>query len=108
ACPRSALSSADRAAEGCGWTELRVADLALDGEGGAEARAALGAAGADLSSALGAFGRQLALRFVEVALREPAGQAERNPISEGLSPLLPQPVGSLAHGRDARRARWSR
>ena len=40
---------------------------------------------------------QLALGLVEVALREAARDAERDPVAEGLASLLPQPVGGFAH-----------
>ncbi len=90
-----------------GWSrraELGAAHLALDGEGGAEAGVALRAAGAHLSAAVRALSGQIALGLVEVALGEPARPAEGDPVAERLAPLLTQPVRSLAHGSDARRA----
>ena len=52
---------------------------------------------AHLAAALRALGRQLGLALLEVALHEPAAQAERDPVAERLAPLLLQPVPRAAH-----------
>src|SRR5206468_6554157 len=96
-CLGSTTDLTNRAAEGRGRTQLAAAGFAFDGERGAEARVALGAAGTDLASALRALAGELALRLVEVALGEPARQAERDPIAKGFATLFTQPVGSFAH-----------
>ena len=51
-----------------------------------------------LAAAGGALGRELSFVLLEVALRVPAGEAEGDPIAEGLPALLTEPVGRLAHG----------
>jgi len=88
---------ADRATKSFGGAQLIAADLAVHDEDRAEARVAGRAPRAHLASALGTSAGQLALRFVEVALRESAGEAERDPIAEGLAALFLEPVGRLAH-----------
>src|SRR5437899_11263048 len=88
---------ADGAAEGFGRAELVSARFALDGEGRAEAGIARRAPRAHLSAALRARLGQLALGLVEVALREPADQAEGDPVAEGLAALFAEPLRGLTH-----------
>jgi hypothetical protein len=90
--------SADLRPEQLRRPQLAAARLAVDGEYRGEADVAGRAAGANLTAALRARGRELALPVLEVALREPAAEADGDPVAEHLAALLPQPVGGLAHG----------
>jgi len=69
--------------------KLRAAGLALHGKGGAEARPAARALRTELAAALGAVRRQLVDEVLEVALHEPAGEAEGDPVAQGLAALFP-------------------
>ena len=66
-----------------------AASLALDREGGAEARPAARALRTELAAALGAVRRQLVDEVLEVALHEPAGEAKRDPVAQRLAALFP-------------------
>ena len=58
---------------------------------------------AELAAALRAVRRQLVHELLEVALHEPAAEAERDPVAQRLAPLLAQPVRRLAHRRTVAR-----
>ena len=68
--------------------QASAASLALDGEGGAEARTAVRAVRAELAAALRAGRRQLVHELLEVALHEPAGEAKRDPVAQRLAALF--------------------
>lgn len=94
------VGAPDRDAELLGRAQLAAARLAHDREGRAEARAALWTAGAKVSAALRAFRRQLVLERLEVALREPAIDAERHPVPERLAAFFLEPVPGATHAVD--------
>src|SRR5262249_20046339 len=89
--------SADQRSEQSRRPQLASAGLALDGEGGREGRGAGRAARSDLPAALRAGIGKLVLPLLEVALREPAAEADGDPVTEHLAPLFAEPVGCLAH-----------
>src|SRR5262245_2737790 len=93
----SAVGLADPDAELLGRAQRAAAGLAVHGERGREARPAFGTAGADLAAALRALARKLWLPLLEVALCEPAGEAERDPVAQRPAPFLPQPVRGPPH-----------
>ena len=80
--------------------KLRAAGLALHGKGGAEARLAVRTLRTKLAATLGAVPRQLVDELLEVALHEPAGEAEGDPVAQCPAPLLTEPVSRLAHAGD--------
>ena len=90
----------DLDAELLGGAKLRAAGLALHGKGGAEARPATRALRTELASALRAVRKQLVDELLEVALHEPAGEAEGDPVAQRPAPLLTEPVSRLAHAGD--------
>ena len=69
--------------------KLRAAGLALHGKGGAEARPAARALRAKLAAALRAVRGQLVDELLEVALHEPAGEAEGDPVAQRPAALFP-------------------
>ena len=95
---RSFSLSADRAAEELVRPHRCPALLALDEERRGEPRAARRTEVPDLTLAARACGRDLGLELDEVAEREAAVDAERDPVTERLATLLLDPVspGPLA------------
>src|SRR5262249_36341061 len=97
----SAAGLADRAAEEVRRPERRCALLALDGERGRDQGPAGLAAMPELAPALGARRGQVGLELFEEAHGEPALDAERDPIAQGLAPFLLDPVADrLCHHRN--------
>ena len=84
--------AADTAAEELGGSHLRTALLALDLERRGERRGAHWTTMAELGTAVGAVRGKVDFELEEVALREPTLKAERDEVSEGLPPLLLDPV----------------
>ena len=87
----------DRRPEQLCVSQRRPAAFALDGKRRAESRAAAGTAKPHLPAARGAGRSDLRFRFVEVPLCMAATEAESHPVTERLAPLLPEPIGRLAH-----------
>jgi hypothetical protein len=94
--PSAAARLADPHAELLGRAQRSAARLALDREGRREARSARGTARTDLAAALRARRRQVVLPRLEVALCEPAADADGDPVAERLAALLAQPVSGLS------------
>src|SRR5206468_13050860 len=83
---------ADRAAEQLGRPKRRLALLALDRERGRDQRPAHRAAVPQRPGALRTFRRNVPLALLEEPQREPAAQAEPNPVPERLAALFLNPV----------------
>src|SRR3954451_24271683 len=92
----------DPHAELLGRAQRAAARLAVDREHRREARIAGRTARPQLAPALRALRGQLPLPLLEVALREPAAEADGDPVAPRLAPLLPEPVRGLAHAGEVR------
>src|SRR5215510_13219371 len=94
---RLQLAPPDAASEQLRRAQRLAAVLAIDRKRRADRGRTRGAAPKHRPAALGAFLRNLILELLEPSTRGAAVEAERNPVSEHLAALLPQPVGSPSH-----------